>query len=161
MDKNNESLLPSFGLLSGPAIKRFRSEFDSLLEDFFGNDRGLEVAKFEGLQPKSSFPKVNVSETDEAYNVEIAIAGFDKDDVNLELKDKDLIISAEKKESDGEGSPRYLSQEISYRAFKRVIRFPQSINNETVSAEYKNGIIYFKVLKKELKTEKSITIDIK
>lgn len=155
-----ESLLPSFGLMSEPAIKRFRSGLEALFDDFFSTDWGIDI--FENMQPKASFPKVNVSETEDGYNVDIAVAGFNKDDVKLELKDNDLIVSADKQEKDDERNGKYLRQEISRRSFKRVIRFPKNVDSTKTEAEYKDGIIYFKVKKdQDLIKEKGIQIEIK
>lgn len=155
-----ESLLPSLGLWSGPAIKRFRSGIEAVFDDFFSSDWSMDI--FADMQPKASFPKVNVFETDNEYNVEIAVAGFSKDDVKLELKDNDLLISADKKEQDGESKNKYLRQEISYRSFKRVVRFPYLVDADKVAAEYKDGIIYFKVeKKKEQNKDSGIPIEVK
>jgi HSP20 family protein len=162
-----ESLLPSVGFLSTPAIRRFRSELDSLFEGFFSKDWGFDVSVFEDMQPKGSFPKVNVSETDDGYNAEIAVAGFNKDEMQLMLKDNDLIISAEKSEESNndeekEDSCRYLCREIAHRSFKRVIRFPHPVDVDTLNAEYKDGMIKFSVSKKNvIENKDAITIEIK
>lgn len=137
-----ESLLPSVRLWSSPAIKRFRNELDSLFEDFFA-DFNWPMAVFEDLQPKAGFPKINVSETDDDYKLEIAVAGFDKDDVKLELKDGVLTISADKKEEKEEKDEdrNYLRKEISSRSFSRVVKFPCKVDSDKVEAEYTNGVI--------------------
>jgi len=156
-----ESLLPGFGLWSKPAIKRFRSGLETLFEDFFSRDWG--ALSFEAMQPDVTFPKINVSETEDEYNVEIAVAGFSKGDVELDLRNNDLLISADKKERDEITDEKYLSREISYRSFKRLVRFPCSVNSEKMEAKYTDGIIHFKIEKDKDKSDEDckISIDVK
>jgi len=157
-----ESLLPSLGFWSKPAIKRFRSDLDSLFDEFFTGNWSWDVVNFETTQPKASFPKVNVSETDSTYQVEIAVAGFGKEDVNLELKDNTLTISAEKKEESESEDKSYLRKEISSRSFSRSVRFPVKIDENKATAEYKDGIIQFVVDKEQdLKNNDGVTIEVK
>jgi len=162
-----ESLLPSLSLWGKPAIRRFRSDLDDLFEDFLGgffDDNRFSVSVFNDMQSKASFPKINVSETDDKYDVEIAVAGFDKDDVKLELKDNALTISADKKEENGEKDEdkRYLRQEISYRSFCRAVKFPCKVDADTADAEYKDGIINFKVNKEKEHNENcGVNVEIK
>jgi HSP20 family protein len=159
-----ESLLPSLSLWGKPALRRFRSDLDTLVEEFFNDflgSRNLPASVFEDLQPKGSFPKINVSENDDGYNVEIAVAGFGKDDVKLELKDNTLMISAEKKEEEEESDTKILRREISYRSFQRAVRFPCEVDANKAEAGYKDGIISFKIEKKREEDPKTgVTIEI-
>jgi len=146
MTRKRESLLPSLRLSGSPEIRRFRDDmnklFEGFVDDFFVNDKWISRSIFNDLQPKVSFPKINVSETAENYIVDIAVAGFSKDDVELELKDNVLTVSAEKKEDSNDvGKDCYICREISYRSFKRPITFPLAIDTDTADASYKDGII--------------------
>lgn len=157
----NKSLIPSVGFFSAPAMRRFRNEFDSLFTDLFQellNDN-RDVISFEDIQPKVSFPKINVSETDDSYSVEIAIAGFNKEDVKLELKDNCLIMSADKKEESSDEDSSYLRKEISSRSFRRVVKFVDKI--ESASADYRDGLINVNLKKKEkIKENGAVEINI-
>lgn len=138
-----KSLVPMFGSFGAtPSLKRFQSElgalFNELIEDIhnFG-----EASAFNELQIGSTFPKVNVFETEKGYTVKAAVAGFGKEDVNLELKNNFLVISADKKEEISEEDMDCLRREISSRSFRRVVRFPKKINSDTANASYNDGII--------------------
>lgn len=87
------------------------------------------------LQPfnKANFPKINVAETDNDYTIEIAVAGFDKEDVKPELVYNDLTTSTEKQEETKEETKEYLQREISSRSFKRVVRFPCDVDKKRSS----------------------------
>lgn len=156
----NKSLLPSVASLwRTPAINRFRSDIDDLFDSFFSNTFATDVVKvFDDLQTNGSFPKINVSETETSYGVEIAIAGFNKDDVKLELKDNVLFISANRKEEREEEEKNYLRKEISSRSFSRAVRFPCKITSE-VNAACKDGIINVDIAK-DVKKDKDCSIKI-
>jgi HSP20 family protein len=135
--------------------------FDNFWNDFL-DTKWVSVGIFEDIQPKGSFPKINVSENDDEYNVEIAVAGFGKDDVKLELKDNTLSISAEKKEEEGESDTKHLRREISYRSFQRAVRFPCKVIADKSEASYKDGVISFKVAKENEKDPNcGVTVEIK
>lgn len=151
MSKKEESLLPSLSLWSKPVFKRFREDMDDLLACFFRDtfdNRSLGISLFDDLQTTTNFPKVNVAETDTDYNVEIAVAGFGKDDVKLELKDDVLFISADKKEESESKDKNYIRREISSRSFHRAVNFPCGVNADKAEADYKDGIISVKIAKK-------------
>ena len=166
MGKKEKSSVPSVGSWSTPAIARFREDMNSLFNEFFTDffdwDWHFYIKSFEDMQPKASFPKVNVRESDNEYIVEIAVAGFDKNDVKLVLKDNCLSINADKKEEDSENnSGKYLKREISSRSFSRIIRFPSEIDNENIKADYKDGIIKVTMIKKtEEEKDEGVKIDV-
>lgn len=159
MTKEKESLLPSLRLWGKPALRRFRTDLDDLFSNFFGDTWAFTL--FEDLQPKIvAFPKINVSETEDSYSVEIAAAGFGKEDVKLELKDGDLTISAEKKEETETGDKNYLRKEISARSFCRVVRFPCDVKSDSAFADYKDGMVVVKI-DKDKKIDQNCGIPIK
>jgi HSP20 family protein len=132
------------------------NEFDKLIDSW-----DLDMKTFTDLQPKCSFPKINIVETDTAYEVEIAIAGFGKEDISLELKDNCLLIKADKKEevSEKDGNKKYLMREISSRSFRRAVNFPKDILKSDISCSHKDGVVKC-VLKKETENN-SESVEIK
>jgi HSP20 family protein len=98
---------------------------------------------FADIQNGSSFPKVNVKDTGNSYSIEIAVAGYSKEEVELELKENVLYMRGESKTVEEEG--KFLAREISYRSFKRALKFPDKINSDTATCSYKDGIINVKV----------------
>lgn len=119
-------------------VNNFESSFWEGFEDF-----GPWHAKvFEEIQPRMTLPKVNVIDKPEAYKIEIAMAGFGKEDLELQLKDNCLFIKLEHNEERAEQQEEeeYLLREISSRSFRRVIRFPMEIDSEEASCVCKDGI---------------------
>lgn len=109
-----------------------------------------DMQAFADLQPKTLFPKVNVAETDTSYEVEVALAGFDKEDINMELKDNCLYIMADKKEevSNEDSGKKFLMKEISSKSFRRALNLPKKVEENNIECSFKDGTIKC-ILKKE------------
>jgi HSP20 family protein len=142
----------------------FPSRFDELfnsmqtLMDRAWNDWDMTGDAFLALQPgKSSIPKINVLESEEAFEVEIAVSGFDKKDLELEYKEGCLLIkfdSKSKKEDVEVPNKKWLKREISSRSFRRVVKFPTEIDSSGIISTYdEDCALVTCVLPKVLKTE--------
>lgn len=151
---DSTSNLPTFG--------RFNDLFKDLWDmvDTFARDTRMSMSVFDEIQPRGSFPKVNVIDNEDSYDVEIAVAGFDKEDINLELQDNTLFIKADKERCNENDCRNYLRREIASRSFRRVIRFPAEINTNEISAKYENGIISCKIGKVISEKPDSVKIEI-
>ena len=141
-------------------FRRFDDMFRAFDDAFKHWD--LDMKTFTEMQPKGSFPKMNVSETDEAIEVEIALAGFDKEDLTLELKDNCLCVKADKKEEVSDNGKNYIMKEISSRSFRRALNLPTKVKVDDIKCTHKDGIITC-VLQKDvpqLAEDEPIKIDI-
>ncbi len=125
------------------------------------DDWDLTGDAFYALQPKATLPKINVAETESAYEIEIATSGIDKDDLKLEFKDSCLFIKADKSEDKefDDDEKKWLRREISSRAFRRSIKFPIKIDSSSITSTYNDsrGVVVCilpKVKKEELGTVK-------
>lgn len=139
---------------------RFNDLFNSMqtLMDRAWTDWNMTGDAFIALQPeKSSIPKINVLESETAYEVEIAVSGFDKKDLELEYKAGCLLIkfdSTTKTEDDEPSDKKWLKREISSRSFRRVVKFPTEINSSEIKSTYDESCALVRcILPKVLKTE--------
>lgn len=118
---------------------------DSLWGDFL--DRDFFSKK---LELGTSVPAVNTKETEEAYVLEIAVPGMQKEDINVDLDNNLLTISSEKEEEkeekDGEKITR---REFSYSSFNRSFQLPENIDTEAISANYSDGLLKLSLPKTE------------
>jgi len=125
-------------------------EFPSLFDDFITRDFfNLPTrAIFKGL----SVPAVNVKETDSGFELEMAAPGMSKKDFKIELENNMLVISSqlESKTEENSEDGKYSRKEFSYQAFTREFQLPEnSVNEDEISASYKDGILHIQVPKKE------------
>ncbi len=89
-----------------------------------------------GNQP--SYPPFNIEKTaDDAYRISIAAAGFREEDLNIEVRENALIVSARKAESDENRT--YLHRGIANRAFER--RFHLADHVRVDGARLENGML--------------------
>ncbi len=86
-------------------------------------------------------PAVDVYETGGEFHVEFAVPGLKKDDIDIEISDNTLTVSAKTKEEKADDSARYHYKEIHRTEFSRTVDFSKEIDAEQVTAKYDNGIL--------------------
>lgn len=107
---------------------------------------------------QESYPPYNIREIDEdTRTLELATAGFSKDEISIKIEDDIVTISGEKKASEEE--TKYIHKGIATRKFSKSVTLWEYW--EVNSADYNDGILYV-VLKREIPEEKKPkTIEIK
>ena len=97
--------------------------------------------------------KTDVKETDTGYEVDIDLPGFKKDEINAQLDNGYLTISADKAldkdEKDKKG--KYIRKERYAGAMSRSFYVGEGITQEDIKAKYEDGILRLSVPKKEAK----------
>ena len=120
--------------------------FSSWMDEFFNRDWPAFSHNFNsGI----TLPQVNIRETAEEYFVEMAVPGMQKSDFNIELDNKILVISNEKKEEQETKEENYTRREFGYSSFKRSFSLPETVNEEEIKAEYQDGILSVHLPKRE------------
>jgi molecular chaperone IbpA len=98
------------------------------------------VLTTETTQP--SYPPYNIEKLeDEAYRISIAVAGFSDADLNVEVREKSLIVSARK--ADEEADKAYLHRGIATRAFER--RFHLADHVVVTGAAHADGMLHIEL----------------
>ena len=140
---------------------------ENLFDDFFGNDFGFfpawnEHSPLYGKHAKNLM-KTDVRETDECYELDVDLPGFQKDEIHVDVKDGYLTVSAEKgldkDEEDKKG--RVLRQERYAGACSRSF-YVGDVKPEDVKAKYEHGVLTILVPKhdsKKLTSSSKVTIE--
>ncbi|HYG18774.1 MAG TPA: Hsp20/alpha crystallin family protein [Ohtaekwangia sp.] len=134
--KNNGNLFPAM---------------PSLLNDLFTDDwfnSSLSNWKSSG----ATLPAVNVRETNDDFQIEVAAPGMKRDDFKVELDNNVLTVSSQREdrqeEKDAQGN--YTRREFSYQAFQRSFSLPtEKVEGDNIVARYADGILHITVPKKE------------
>ena len=93
----------------------------------------------------SSYPPYNIEKIDEdAYRISVAVAGFSEADLNVEVREQSLIISAGKSE---EEKKNYLHRGIASRSFKRQFQLADHV--QVTGANHSDGMLHIE-LKREV-----------
>ena len=136
---------------------------ENMLDDFF--DGGFFGAH-NPLYGKNArnLLKTDIREMDDSYELAVDLPGFKKDEINLDIKDGYLTVSAEKgldkKEEDKKG--RILRQERYAGVMSRSFYVGNGLKNEDVHAKFENGVLRLSLPKKaaeEIEADKYISIE--
>lgn len=120
------------------------------MDDFFDNRRWVRNMLPDTFwNGNTSQPALNIKETDDDFEIELSAPGFGKKDFNVTIEDGCLNITAEKEHSEEEKDDNYTRREFSYNSFERSLQLPESVKEEAIKAKYKDGILSFKLVKKE------------
>lgn len=94
---------------------------------------------------QNSYPPYNIEKVDDdAWRISIAVAGFSEDDLAIELKERNLIVTAKK--ADDDGSERtYLHRGIATRAFER--RFHLADHVKVTGASHVDGMLHIDLVR--------------
>ncbi len=115
----------------------------SLIDEMFNNDYAG------GTSIKSFQPAVNISESEDHFNLEMIIPGFSKEEVSIEV-DKDVLsIYAQVESKQEETTEQFTRKEFVKKSFKRSFNLPDSINQDAIKGSYENGILTLELPKKE------------
>jgi HSP20 family protein len=97
-------------------------------------------------------PNTDVYETPEGLVVKIEIAGIEKEDLEITLNDRLLLVRGRRKDPCRERRCSFRQMEIDYGPFERRIVIPRSVDGSRVRAQFQNGFLQIE-LPKSQKTE--------
>ena len=110
-------------------------------------------------------PAIEIKQSENDYKVKVQLPGVNKDDIEVELDNDFMTISAkieeEKEEKDqDEKNMKYHTCEFRYGKYKRTISFDQAIRSEDTKAVYKNGILTITLPKQKTEQAKTRKLEI-
>ena len=121
-----------------------------LFDDFFNRDL-FNWGNTNFSDTNTSIPAVNIKETAENYEVEVAAPGMSKNDFKVELDGNALTISSERSnQKDERVDERYSRKEFSYQSFQRTFTLQKNVVDiDKIQAKYENGLLHLLIPKKE------------
>lgn len=130
-------------------LSRFSNQFPALFDHFFENDL-YDWSNRHYSTTDTTLPSVNIKESSDAFEVELAAPGLEKKDFNIELNNDILTISSERKiENETKEGQQFARREFSYQSFSRSFTLPNTVDNDKIKAKYENGILRVSIPKKE------------
>lgn len=105
-------------------------------------------------------PTLNVSETDKTFEINVALPGMSREDVEIHYENDILTISGERrwKEEEKENGRRYHRVESGYGTFNRSLPLPKIVDAENISASFENGELIITAPKLKEKAGKKIEV---
>lgn len=108
-------------------------------------------------QSQPGYPPYNIELTgDDQYRISMAVAGFDKSELNIEVKENNLTVAGSKNESAEDR--RFLHQGIAARNFERRFQLADYVRVDSASME--NGLLHIDLLRELPEAAKPRTIEI-
>lgn len=122
--------------------------FDHFARDFFRNSNA-DLPAF----------RTDIRDNGESYLLEADLPGFRKEDINLDVKDNVLTVSARHETEHDEREGKYLRRERRYGSFSRSFDV-SGINESEISASYEDGVLKLQLPKAQPQIPDSRRIDI-
>lgn len=104
--------------------------------------------------------RTDIRDAGDKYIMEAELAGFDREDISIDIKDSYLVISAERKKSSDDKDDKYIRRERSYNSYKRSFDV-SDVDTNNINAGYKNGILTIDLPKKKHEEPVSRKLEIK
>ena len=118
-------------------------------------DRWFEQAS----GPTLFSPPVDVQESEEAYRLSFDLPGLTKDQIQIDLNDRKLIVSGERKQiADADTKLNSTRTERPFGAFSRTFTLPGSIDTNAVEAVFENGVLELTLKKSQASRPRRIEV---
>ncbi|MFW5734788.1 MAG: Hsp20/alpha crystallin family protein [Oceanidesulfovibrio sp.] len=124
-----------------------------LMEDFWRGSYSPENAA-----RTMGYPALDIAENEDQLTVTAEVPGMKPEDIDVTLERGVLTIKGEKKFEDERKGENHHRIERSYGAFQRVVQLPTEVDDEKVSANYKDGVLTLTMPKSQAAKKRKIEI---
>ncbi len=126
------------------------------IEDLFSN-----VNQNFGQDFAHKTPLVNLYETEEGLDIEIAAPGLHKEDFQVSIEGHELYVAAKGNVKELPENVKIRRKEFAYSTFKRKFRLSDKYDPNAITAKYEAGILKLQVGLKQKKEKNSIRVEVK
>jgi HSP20 family protein len=112
----------------------------------------------EGSGVASFVPAMDVTENDDSIVLRADLPGMSEDDVEIDVEDRVLTISGERRQEDEQESDGYRRVERVFGRFSRSLTLPDGVDPERVEAEFSDGVLEVRIPKPEQRKPHRISI---
>ena len=134
------------------------TDFSPFYRSTVGFDRLFNLLDSVADNGQTGYPPYNIEKTGEnAYLITVAVAGFAEDELNIEARDGQLVVSGKKAAEDGERT--YLHRGIATRAFEK--RFQLADHVRASGARTENGLLHIELVREVPEALKPRQIEIR
>ena len=135
-----------------------RGEIDRLFEDF--GRPPASIFNIGNRQPAAPVPAAEMVDDGKAYRLTVELPGLNEQDIAVSLADGILNISGEKKEETEHKDKGYLFSERRYGSFHRQLSLPSDVDQNGITAQFKDGVLTVTLAKDENVPARSRKIEI-
>jgi molecular chaperone IbpA len=126
------------------ALTRFdTTALNQLNKALIGFDRMFNTAETR-FQNGTNYPPYNIiKHSDNSYEIEIAVAGFSLDDIDVEINQNELIIRGQRSQEETTNEVEYLHRGLAYREFQKSFTLAEHM--EVGEAVIQDGVLSIKI----------------
>jgi HSP20 family protein len=132
-----------------------QDRMNRLFRDSYGTE-GRE----EALTTTSFAPPVDVYEDEHNVTLKIEVPGIDEKDIDVRIENNTLTVHGERKFEQEEKEENYRRVERQYGSFTRTFTLPNTVDQESVQADYDKGVLKVKLAKKAEAKPKQIKVNV-
>ena len=132
-----------------------QDRMNRLLRDSYGSE-GRE----EALTTSTFAPPVDVYEDEHNVTLKIEVPGIDEKDIDVRIENNTLTVHGERKFEKEEKEENYRRVERQYGSFTRTFTLPQTVDQDSVQADYEKGVLKIKLAKREEAKPKQIKVNV-
>ena len=130
-------------------------DMDTMIHSFFNTDWNFPVR-----DTRNWSPAADVKETDNSFVLTADIPGLTKKDIKVNVANGKLSISGERSYETDQENDNYHYRERRFGTFDRSFNLPDTVDEENISASFKNGILSIQLPKHEVEIPKDRLIKI-
>jgi HSP20 family protein len=105
-------------------------------------------------------PRVDIAETDKAFEIKVEIPEVNKEDVKVTVHNGVLTVQGERKLEKEEKGKKFHRVERYYGSFTRSFTLPDNVDETKISASFKNGVLNLQIQKIKEAKPKSIEVKV-
>jgi HSP20 family protein len=142
------------------AFGDLQREVDRVFENFWSGFGTPSLLRDNGALAAGLDVKIDASEDEKAYHVAAELPGLSEKDVEVTFADNTLTISGEKNSEKEVKEENYHRRERAFGSFRRSFSLPAEVDEEKISAAFKDGVMTIELPKSKTaqKKAKKITI---
>jgi len=133
------------------------SDVDRMFDSFFSRSRDVE-GNGEEMASAVWAPRMDLTETEDAYRMQMDLPGLTKDDIHVRMDNHRLLVSGERSEESTQEDEDYVHSERHFGSFYRSVRLPMTVEEDQIAASFKNGVLVIDLPKSEKSKPKRIEI---
>jgi HSP20 family protein len=140
--------LREFSTLQNEMNRLFNTVFDAPT----GNGGGTTLRRW--------MPAMDLVETDDHFVLRADLPGLSEEDVNIEVEDRVLTISGERKAEHEVSKEGYHRVERAFGSFSRALTLPEGVDADAVAATFDRGVLEVRIPKPEQRKPRKVTIGV-
>ena len=107
---------------------------------------------------ESFAPVCEITDEEKFFSISLDIPGLKKDDITIEMKENQLVVSGERRPETKTEKTQVLRSERRYGKFSRVFTLPANINADGIQARFEHGVLDIALPKEEKAQSRKISI---